>query len=72
MCLQSSNTENVSQVSEVSFVYCILQEQDSCTLVGGFQDKTALVATSPLPLKVLFKEWVKPGGFDLCLFVLGQ
>lgn len=57
----------MSQVSGVSFVYCILQEQDSCTLVGGFQDQTTVVATSSIPLKVLFKKWMKPGGFDLYL-----
>lgn len=60
----------MSQKSHLSAVY--FKNSALALLVGSFQDKTTLVAISSLPLKVLFKKLMKPGGFDLYLFVLGQ
>lgn len=48
----------------------MLKEQDFCTVVGSFQDKTTLPSL-PLSLKVLFKRQMKSDGFGLnLLFVL--
>lgn len=47
----------------------MLKEQDSCTVIEGFQDKITLFLVSPLILKVLFKRWRKlfSSQFVICI-----